>query len=537
MQDVWDVLIIGGGHNGLTAGAYLSRAGLKTLILEKNSELGGAAQTEEFYPRFRNSVAAYAVSLLDPLVIKELNLEDFGLKIIERPAANFLLLDKTRALLWPYGTEARQRVLAKFSVNDAKEYPDFETALLRIADFIRPLLRRAPPNAGGGFLELLKGVYLSSNLLGLSLKDKTILTDLLTKSVAEFLGYWFENNHVKALLAFDGIVGTYASPSMAGTAYVLLHHCFGGVNGKPGIWGHAIGGMGSISHAMKKSAMASGAQFRVNSEVVRALVKNSHITGVELKNGEVIKTKLVVSNIGPKLLIRDMIEDDVISRKLRRRFENIKTGSASFRMNIALSELPNFLACPGTDPSIHHATGIIIGPTLEYLENAYLDARRDGWSRDPIVEMVIPSVLDSTLAPAGQHVASLFVQHVAPHLPEGRSWSNQKEKNDFADIVIATITRYAPNFKRSIIGRQILSPLDLEQRYGLIDGDIFHGQLSHGQLFSLRPVLGFADYRMPVSGLYLCGSGAHPGGGVTGLPGRNAAREILKDHGKKFDFE
>ncbi|MFM7084795.1 MAG: phytoene desaturase family protein [Hyphomicrobium sp.] len=529
-QDSWDVLIIGGGHNGLTTAAYLARSGLRTLLLEKNPVVGGAAQTEEFYPQFRNSVASYAISLLDPVIIEELDLRRFGLKIVERPAANFLPLNKSRGLLWPYGTDARQRVIAEFSKRDAEQYPAYETALQNISTILRPFLLQPPPNAGGGFLELLKSIYIGSSLFSLSLEDKRILADLLTKSVSDFLGYWFENNHFKALLAFDGIVGTFASPSMPGTAYVLLHHCFGGVNGKPGVWGHALGGMGAITQAMEKSARASGAHIRVNSEVVRVRVKDKHVVGVELKDGEFLPARSVVSNIGPKLLFRDLLEDGVVSMKLRHRFSRIKTGSASFRMNVALSELPNFLARPGTNADIHHGAGIIIGPTLEYLDKAYLDACRQGWSQQPIIEMVIPSVIDPDLAPSGQHVASLFVQHAAPRLPHGRSWADQKEKEHFADCVIATVTRYAPNFKRAIIARQILSPLDLEQRYGLIDGDIFHGQLSYDQLFSLRPVLGFAKYRMPVSGLYLCGSGAHPGGGVSGLPGRNAAREILKDH-------
>ena len=528
-QNSWDALIIGGGHNGLTTAAYLARAGLKTLVLEKNSVVGGAAQTEEFYPRFRNSVAAYTVSLLDPLIIKELDLENFGLKIIERPEANFLPIDENHALLWPYGMDERQRALANFSAHDAKQYPAYEAALQKIARILLPILRQTPPNAGGGLLELMKGIYQSRSLINLSLEDKRIFSDLLTKSVSDFLGQWFENTHVKALFAFDGIVGTYASPSTPGTAYVLLHHCIGGLNGKSGIWGHCIGGMGAITQAMKKSVLASGAEIRNNSEVVRVRITEARIVGLELKNGDFLQGRIVVSNISPKLLFRDLLDEDAVPKNIRRRFMAIKTGSGSFRMNVALSELPDFLACRGSTPSPHHGAGIIIGPTLEYLENAYLDACREGWSRHPVIEMVIPSVYDPTLAPSGYHVASLFVQFVAPHLPNGRSWRNEYEKEDFADCVINTITQYAPNFKRSILARQILSPLDLEQRFGLIDGDIFHGQLSSDQLFSLRPVLGYADYRMPISNLYLCGSGAHPGGGVTGLPGRNAAHEILKD--------
>lgn len=524
-----DVVIIGGGHNGLVAAAYLARAGLKTTVLEKNADIGGAACTEEFHPGFRNSVASYTVSLLNPKVIRDLELARHGLKIIERPAGNFWPIDEQRALVMPYGLEARRRAIAEISPHDAERLPDYDAALERAADVLRDLVLETPPNAGGGFLELIRGARLSRRILGLPLKDQRLVTDLFTRSAADFLGQWFENEHVKAAFAFDGIVGFYAAPSTPGSAYVLLHHCFGEVNGKSGVWGHAIGGMGAITQAMARSARERGVDVRCKATVEEVVIERGHARGVRLATGEVLRARAVAAAVPPKLLFKHLIADSAAPADVHARFRSIKSGSGTFRMNVALSELPNFRSHPGVDQQPHHAAGIIIGPTLQYLENAYLDAKRDGWSREPIVEMLIPSTLDSSLAPPGQHVASLFVQHVAPHLPAPRSWADPLEKEAFADIVIDTVTRHAPNFRAAVIARQVLSPLDLETRFGLIDGDIFHGALSLDQLFSLRPVLGHADYRMPIKGLYLCASGAHPGGGVTGVPGHNAAREIIRD--------
>ena len=524
-----DVAVIGGGHNGLVAAAYLAQAGLSVVVLERRSIVGGAAVTEEFHPGFRNSVASYTVSLLSPRVIADLELARFGLRIVERPVANFWPVDATRSLLMPYGLAGRQAAIAQFSKADAERLPDYDAALERAASVLRDLVLETPPNAGGGILDLIRAGKIGRKIGKLLLDDQRLLLDLFTKSARDFLDQWFESDIVKAAFAFDGIVGAYASPSTPGTAYVLLHHCFGEVNGKPGVWGHAVGGMGAISAAIAACARAAGVIIRTDAEVVAVRGANGRATGVVLANGEEIEARAVASNIGPKLLFRSLVPARLASEETRRRFMTIKTGSGTFRMNVALSELPDFTCRPGRKMGPHHGSGIIIGPTLDYLEAAYLDARRHGWSRAPVVEMLIPSTLDASLAPAGQHVASLFVQHVAPQLPGERSWSNPAEKQAFADLVIDTVSAHAPNFKSSVIARQVLSPLDLEQRFGLVDGDIFHGQLSLDQLWAARPVLGHADYRMPVKGLYLCGSGAHPGGGVTGLPGRNAALEIVRD--------
>jgi phytoene dehydrogenase-like protein len=526
-QEPIDVAIIGGGHNGLACAAYLAGAGLSVVVLEKNAVVGGAALTEEFHPGFRNSVAAYTVSLLNPTVIRDLDLPAYGLTIVERPAANFWPVDAQRYLLMPYGLTNRQKAIAAFSAHDAERLPAYDAALERAASLLRELVLRRPPNAGGGILELIGNVGLGRQLFGLSLDDKRLLLDLFTKSAADYLALRFESEVVKGAFAFDGIVGAYASPYTPGTAYVLLHHCFGEVNGKSGVWGHALGGMGAITQAMARSAESRGASIRTNAGVAGLIVNGGRATGVRLQSGEHIAARVVAANVPPKLLFRDLVPQGAIERDLHRRFTGIKSGSGTFRMNVALSELPDFVCRPGTQQQDHHGSGIVIGPTLDYLERAYLDARTHGWARQPVVEMLIPSTLDPSLAPAGRHVASLFVQHVAPQLPDGRSWDAAKD--EFADVVIDTVTAHAPNFRASVLGRQVLSPLDLERRFGLLDGDIFHGQLTLDQLFSARPVLGYAAYRMPLPGLYLCGSGAHPGGGVTGVPGRNAAIEILRD--------
>jgi phytoene dehydrogenase-like protein len=526
-QDRYDIAIVGGGHNGLTCAAYLAGAGLRVVVLEKNAVVGGAAITEEFHPGFRNSVAAYTVSLLSPVVIRDLELHAHGLAIIERPAANFWPVDERRYLLLPHGTAGRQRAIAQFSDRDAQHLPAYDAALGRAAAVLRDLALKPPPNAGGGILELLKGAGLGRRLAALPLEDKRLLIDLFTKSAADFLAQWFESEVVKGALAFDGIVGAYASPFAPGTAYLLLHYAFGEVNGRPGVWGHAVGGMGAITQAMAKVALMRGAEIRTGAPASSLIVESGRTVGVRLRSGEQVHARAVAANVPPKLLFRDLVPDGAMPPDLRRRFVGLKSGSAVFRMNVALAELPDFTCRPGTHVQDHHGSGIVIGPTVDYLERAYLDARAHGWSRQPVIEMLIPSTIDDTLAPAGRHVASLFVQYVAPQLPGGRSWDDAKDA--FADLVIDTVTARAPNFRDSVIARQVLSPLDLERRFGLVDGDIFHGQMSLDQLFSARPVLGYAAHRMPIPGLYLCGPGAHPGGGVTGLPGRNAALGIIRD--------
>ncbi len=529
-MQAYDVVIIGAGHNGLTCAAYLGMAGLKVKVLERRSIVGGAAVTEEFHPGFRNSVAAYAVSLLNPKVIADLRLFDRGLKIVERRAQNFLPTLDGRYLLAAEGrTESN---IAKFSRSDAGRFAAFARELDASADLLRELVLQAPPNLTrgaklGSLRELVKAGRLGNRVRRLSTENLRTLLELLTKSAADYLDGWFEGELVKAWLGFDAIVGNYASPYTAGSAYVLLHHAFGEVNGKKRVWGHAIGGMGAITQAMARAAAAHGVEIETEAPVREVLIEKGRAAGVVLEDGRVVRGKAVAANVNPKLLYTGMIPQTVLDPDFLRRMRAWRCGSGTFRINLALSELPSFTALPGRDCADHHTAGIILGPSLDYMDRAYCDARTSGWSREPIIELVIPSTLDDTLAPPGAHVASLFCQHVAPQLPDGRSWSTHREK--VADLMIETVDRYAPGFKASVVARQALSPFDLEQVFGLTGGDIFHGAMTLDQLFWARPALGYADYRGAVKGLYHCGSGAHPGGGVTGAPGHNAARAIIAD--------
>jgi phytoene dehydrogenase-like protein len=353
------------------------------------------------------------------------------------------------------------------------------------------------------------------------------LLRLFASSAGDYLDGWFESDPIKAVYGFDGIVGNYASPYTPGSAYVLLHHVFGEVNGKKGVWGHAIGGMGAITQAMARAAAERGVDIRLRSPVREIIVERGRAVGAVTQAGESVRAKAVVSNLNPKLLYQQLLDPGVLSAQFRERIDQWRCGSGTFRMNVALSELPDFRCKPGKQLADHHTAGIIMAPTLHYMEQAYFDARSFGCSKRPIVEMLIPSTVDDSLAPPGRHVASLFCQHVAPQWPNGESWDAHRER--VADLMIDTVNGYAPNFKAAVLGRQIMSPLDLERTFGLIGGDIFHGALQLDQLFSARPMLGHADYRGPLPGLYMCGSGTHPGGGVTGAPGHNAAREILRD--------
>lgn len=529
-----DVIVIGAGHNGLTCAAYLAAAGLKVQVLERRGVVGGAAVTEEFHPGFRNSVAAYTVSLLQPRVIADLELHRHGLRLVERPLANFLPLPDGRYLKVGDGRTAAE--VARFSRRDAERLPAYGQRLEAIADVLRALVLRTPPNAvqGGWWQalpELLKAAQAARPLRRLGLEGQRELLDLFTLSAGDYLSRWFESDPIKAVFGFDGIVGNYASPYTPGSAYVLLHHVFGQLNGRKGAWGHAIGGMGAITQAMARSCRERGVDIRTGSPVQQVLVERGRATGVVTGDGQVLRARCVVSNLNPKLLFTRLLDPEVLPAPFLERIGHWHCASGTFRMNVALSELPDFSALPGRRAAEHHGAGIILAPGLDYMDRAWQDARRYGWSRQPIVEMLIPSVLDESLAPPGAHVASLFCQQFAPELPDGSSWDAHRET--VADLVIETVNRHAPNFRASVLGRQILSPLDLERTFGLVGGDIFHGALTLNQLFSARPMLGHADYRTPVRGLYQCGAGTHPGGGVTGAPGHNAAREILRDHRRR----
>ena len=530
MEKQLDVLIIGAGHNGLTCACYLAAAGLSVRVVERRNVVGGAAVTEEFYPGFRNSTASYTVSLLNPQVIRDLKLAQHGLRIVERPFSNFVPLADGRTL--KFGGDAAQTTaeVAKFSPRDAERLPLFYARLDRVADQLRHWILQSPPNLGGPFVvegwrDLVAAARLLLQMGRLPREGQRDLLDVFTKSAGDWLDAWFESEPLKAVLGWDSIVGNYASPYAPGSAYVLLHHVFGEVNGKRGKWGHAIGGMGAITQAMAAEARARGVQIDVDQPVQRVIVEDGRATGVELKSGEVVRARAVAANVTPKLLYQRLVDSAALPADFAEAIARTKYGSGTFRINVALSELPDFSALPGATPQPHHASGITFAPSLAYMDRAWHDAVAHGYSREPVVEMLIPSVVDDSLAPPGQHVASLFCQQFAPTA----DWSQLKERA--VQAIFDVVQNYCPNFRASLLGYRALSPADLESEFGLTGGDIFHGQLSLDQLFSMRPVLGYARYRGPIAGLYHCGSGAHPGGGVTGAPGHNAAREIIRDIG------
>ena len=531
MTKAYDALIIGGGHNGLVCAFYLARAGLRVRVLERRGIVGGAAVTEEFHPGFRNSTASYTVSLLRPKVISDMKLHERGWRIVERTISNFFPHEHGYLKLGG-GTARTQAEFARFSAKDAATFPAYEEALERVAEVLRDLSLKTPPNAGGGLRALLAAATQGRRLTGMTVEAQRDVMDLFVKSARDFLDGWFENDHVKAAFGFDAVVGNYASPDTPGSAYVLLHHVFGEINGKKGMWGHSVGGMGAITQYMAEACVEAGVEISLDAPVAKVLVDGGKVAGVRLTGGEEIVTDIVAANVGPALLFRQLVDRSDLPTAFAHRMDQFKTGSGTFRMNVALTELPDFTVLPGKTRAEHHTAGIIIAPTLDYMDRAFTEAKATGMSRAPIVEMKLPTSVDDSLAPPGMHIASLFCQQFAPVLPANadgivRSWDDERETA--ADLIVDTVNAHAPNFKAAIIARQIHSPLDLERKFGLIGGDIFHGHMSLDQLWAARPMLGHGDYRAPIAGLYMCGSGTHPGGGVTGAPGHNAAREILRD--------
>ena len=520
-----DAIIIGGGHNGLVCANYLAMAGKKVKIFESRGIIGGAAVTEEFHPGFRNSVASYTVSLLNPKVISDLELNKYGLQIVHRKVNNFWPHKNGNCLAFLLDDNELRKEISQFSIEDSKALDRYFRDINMVADLIREFLLETPPNVGSGIKEIFKTIKFGNRLRKLSIEDQRIVMDIFTKSVSDFLNNYFENQYVKGAFAFDGIVGNYASSETPGSAYVLMHHAFGEVNGVRGVWGHAIGGMGSITDAMSKSAAAKDVEIVLGTSVKRVIIKNNKACGVLLDNGDMEEAKIIVSNLNPSLLYNQLIGEGELPLDFSRRMKNYKNGSGTFRMNVALDKLPEF-TCLNNQlrTNLDYLTGgIIIAPTCEYIDKAYLDSKLNGWSKEPIVEMLIPTTLDKTLAPEGKHVASLFCQQFDPDV----DWDSNRE--EVADLIIDTVEIYAPGFKNSILGKQIFSPLDLERVFGLVKGDIMHGNMSLDQIFSARPMIGYGNYRSPIKNLYLCGAGTHPGGGVTGAPGHNAAYEILKD--------
>src|SRR5687768_6990908 len=518
-----DVVIIGAGHNGLTCAFYLAKRGLKVAVLERATTVGGAAVTDEFLPGYRNSAAAYTVSLLNPKVIRDMELERHGLKVVLRKTDNFLPGDGDYLLSGRQGLTRKE--LVRHAKGDGEAYDRYLAELGTVVPLLRKWILRAPPDIGGGVGGLPKMLQLARDLVGLSLADKRVLHDYATRSAGDILDRHFKGDLAKALFGFDGVVGNFASPYSPGTAYVLLHHLFGEAAGVPGAWGHAIGGMGSITQAMARAARAKGVEIVLDAPVEEIIVERGRAAGA-VAGGRAYRAKAVAANVDPRFLFGSLLPDGAVAPEISRRMAGWAAESATFRMNVALSELPRFTSLP--EPGDHMTAGIIVAPSLAYMDRAWLSARTDGFSAEPIVEMLIPSTLDDSLAPAGSHVASLFCQHFPYEVSGG--WDARRD--EAADAIIAHVDRYAPGFAASVLGRLALSPLALARRFGLIGGDIFHGKIGLDQLFSARPMLGHADYRMPLPGLYLCGAGAHPGGGVTGAPGHNAARAVLADRRK-----
>ncbi len=525
-----EIIMIGAGHNGLVCAYYLAKKGHRVRMLERRHIIGGAAVTEEFYPGFRNSTASYTVSLLQQKVIDDMQLYRHGLKIIFRPLDNFVPLPSGTYLKFGGTIADMQAEVAKFSKADAAALPSFFDKMEAIAKIFRDLMLKTPPNAGGGISDMMRALSDGNAVRKLGLEGQRDLMDFMFSSAGDYLDRYFESDPIKAMIGFDSVVGNFASPYSPGSAYVLLHHVIGEVHGQKGTWGHALGGMGAITGAMAKACEELGVTIETEALVAEVTTANGKATGVLLEDGREIAARAVVSGLNPHLLYTKLMNGDALNEadpNFLTRIKFWKSGSGTFRMNVALSELPDFTCLPGTEQAEHHGAGIIIAPSLSYMDRAYDDAKADGWSKHPVVEMLIPSTIDDSLAPKDKHVASLFCQQFAPTLQDGRSWDDIKESA--AETIIDCVNQYAPNFKNSILGYSALTPLDLERIFGLTGGDIFHGSLSPDQLYAARPMLGYANYRSPIKGLYMCGSGTHPGGGVSGAPGHNAAREILKD--------
>ena len=522
----YDAIIIGAGHNGLVTAAYLARAGRQVLVLERRDMVGGCAVTEELWPGYRVSTGAYLVSLLQDRIVRELELERFGYRVDAKDPAFFSAFpDGRHFFMW----QDRARTLAeiaKFSRHDAEVYAAYEDQLERIARVIEDLLLITPPAfPPRGPLDFLDYLKLAGRMRSLRSKDLVALVKIFTQSAAELLDEWFESDEVKVTLATDGVIGANGGPRSPGTAYILLHHSMGGVAGHRGLWGFVRGGMGSVAEAIAASARAKGAAVRTHAAVDRVLVRNGRAFAVVLANGEEIEATIIASNLDPKATFLRLIEESALEPDFVSTVRRFRSEGTSAKINLALTGLPTFTAFPAT-PGPHHRATMHICPSIEYVEHAWDDAKYGRPSERPLLELTIPTMYDASLAPPGRHIMGIFLQYAPYTLREG-AWDELRES--FGDHAIALIEEYAPNIRSIIERREVLTPLDLERRFGITGGNIFHGEMSLDQMFVMRPVAGWARYRTPIQGLYLCGSGAHPGGGVMGAAGYNCAREILKE--------
>ncbi|HLI68535.1 MAG TPA: NAD(P)/FAD-dependent oxidoreductase [Ktedonobacteraceae bacterium] len=510
----FDAIIIGAGHNGLVAAGYLARAGKKVIVLEQRDRVGGACTLEEPFPGFTMSPCAYVVSLLRPEIIRDLELHRYGFDAYVKDPQMFVPFQDGNYLFFRASTEKTVEGIRKLSAHDAEAYPKFLRFFERASEILNPILLEEPPSIAD----------LAGRFRG---EDEEIYRWLMFGSLYDMLADYFESDYMRAAWAGQGVIGSFIGPKTPGSVYVAWHHMFGEVNGQQGMWGYVRGGMGRISFAMAASAEAHGALIRTNARVAKILIHDGRAEGVRLENGEEYRATAVLSNAEPKRTFLQFCADANLDKDFLKRIARFKSESGVIKLNIALKELPSFSCLPGTAPGLQHVGSCDITPTPNWVQEAYEDAARGELSRKPYIEAYMQSATDPSVAPQGYHTISMFCQYAPYHL-KGREWS-EAIKNEMADRIIATMTEFAPNFADAILHRQVLSPVDIEQRYGLPNGNIFQGEITPDQLFSLRPAPECAHYRTPVAGLYLCGSGSHPGGGVMGAPGHNAARALLKD--------
>ncbi len=524
MPQRYDVVIIGGGHNGLVSAAYLARAGRKVLVLERRHVLGGAAVTEEVFPGFKFSVCSYVVSLLRPEIIRELELPKHGLEIL--PLDGTFTPMPNGDHLWRMSDHARtRREIYRHSPVDAEAYDEYAKAMVEMARFVKPILAMVPPDPLAFDVSGFNRLYgLARRFQNLPRADQHNLVQLMTMSAADMLDQWFETDVLKATMSASGIIGTFQGVRSPGTAYVLLHHYMGEIDGAFRSWGFSRGGTGAISMAIAGAAAEAGVEIRTRAAIARIKSKEDRATGVVLESGDEIDADVVISSVDPHLTFLKLMEPGQLDGAFVDEVKRYKLRGSSGKVNLALGELPDFTSLPG--PGAHLRGAISISPSVEYMERAYDDAKYGDFSKRPYVDIVIPSLTDPSVAPPGKHVLSCFVQYAPYHLREG-TWDEKREA--FGDAVVDTLAQYAPNLKSAILHRQVLTPLDLEREWGLTEGNIFQGELSLEQLFFLRPVPGWARYRTPLRNLYMCGSATHPGGGIMGASGRLAAFEILKD--------
>jgi phytoene dehydrogenase-like protein len=520
----YDAILIGAGHNGLVTACYLARAGLRVLVLERRYIVGGACVTEETFPGFKVSTAAYVNSLFHPAIVRDLKLAAYGYEVLARDPSSFTPFPDGRSLLMGPDADLTRKEIAKFSTRDAERYPRYEAMLERVAAVVEPTLTMAPPDLQKPRLRDLRTLFSlgrSFRRLGDSAGEAV---EILSGAARPILDRWFESEALKATLATDSIIGAMASPSMPGTAYVLFHHVMGEAGGTRGVWAYMRGGMGGITQALAGAARDLGADIRCEAEVARILVEDGHAAGVALSSGDEFHAPIVASNADARVTFLGLLDRDLLPEAFVADVERISYASASLKINVALAELPSFRAVPGTEPGPQHRGTIHFCPDQDYIERAFDDAKYGRSSAEPVIECQLPSVVDPTVAPPGKHLMSMFVQYAPYELRDG-SWDDHRDV--FADRCFDVVDEYAPNFKSSVLDRQVLAPPDLERIFNLTGGNIFQGAMSPGQLFAFRPVPGHARYRTPIRGLYLCGAATHPGGGVMGTPGLNAAREIL----------